>query len=89
MPKCTGLGHFDNDCPSPKDIKKFMQATWSDIDSKESGFITSKEEGYDPNDLLAFIASVESMHDSDSDDEFINDQKIEIFLIILSLIMKN
>ena len=66
-----------------------MQATWSDIDSKESGFITSKEEGYDPNDLLAFIASVESMHDSDSDDEFINDQKIEIFLIILSLIMKN
>ena len=34
---CGGLGHFAIDCPDTKDMKKFMQATWSDIDSEKSG----------------------------------------------------
>ncbi|RVW49111.1 hypothetical protein CK203_084454 [Vitis vinifera] len=29
---CGGLRHYDNDCSSPKDAKKFMLATWSNID---------------------------------------------------------
>ncbi|RVW75301.1 hypothetical protein CK203_055369 [Vitis vinifera] len=74
-----GLGHFAIDYPSLKDIKKSMQATWSDIDSEESGSTTSNDARYDPNDFLTFIASMESMHDSDcdcdSDDEFIDDKK--------------
>ena len=56
-----------------------MQATWSDIDSEESGSTTSNDARYDPNDFLTFIASMESMHDSDcdcdSDDVFIDDKK--------------
>ena len=39
--------------------KKYMHVTWSDIDSKESASIASKDAKYDPNDLLAFIASME------------------------------
>ena len=49
----------------------------------ESASIVSKEARYDPNDFLAFIASMESEHDSDydsdsdsdSDDEFTDDQR--------------
>ena len=74
------MGHYAYDCPSSKDIKKSMQATWSDTNSKESASTTSQDARYDPNDLLAFIASVESVHvsncDSDSDDdEFTNEKK--------------
>ena len=80
---CGGLRHFTIDCPSPKNIKKSMQATWSDIDFEESGFTTSEDARYDPNDFLAFVASMESMHDSecdsDSDDEFTDDQKLFFF----------
>ena len=36
---CGGLGKA-HDYPSPKDIKKSMQATWSDTDSEESASIT-------------------------------------------------
>ena len=79
---CGGLRHYTHDCPSPKDIKKSIQATWSDIDSEESASTTSKDAKYDPDDLLAFIASMESVHDSDcdsdSDDkEFIDEQEAE------------
>ncbi|KAL6323752.1 hypothetical protein AAG906_002220 [Vitis piasezkii] len=39
---CGGLGHYAQDCPSPKDAKKSMQATWSDTKSEESAFTTSE-----------------------------------------------
>lgn len=32
---CGGLGHFFIHFPSPKDIKKSMQTTWSDTNSKK------------------------------------------------------
>ncbi|KAL6315634.1 hypothetical protein AAG906_003738 [Vitis piasezkii] len=69
---CGGLGHYSQDCPSLKDAKKPIQ----------SASITSKDARYDPNDLLAFIASKESIHgsdcDSDSDDdEFTDEQRVE------------
>ena len=41
--KCGGLGHYANDCPSPKDAKKFMQSTRSDIDSEESASTTFED----------------------------------------------
>ena len=76
-----GLGYYANDCPSPKDIKKSMQITCSDIDFEESASTTFKDARYNPNDCLAFIAFVESVHDSDydsdCDDEFTNEQKVE------------
>ena len=63
-----------------------MQATWSDTNFEENDSTTSEDAKYNPNDFLAFIAFMGSMHDnecdSDSDDEFTNDQKV-IFLIIL------
>ena len=69
-----------------------MQITWSDTDFEESGSSTFEDARYDPNEFLAFIASVESTHDSecdsDSDDEFINNQKAVFFLILL-LSIKN
>ena len=40
---CEGLGHYANDCPSPKDAKKFMQSTRSDIDSEESASTTFED----------------------------------------------
>ena len=49
---CGVLGHDANDCPSPKDIKKFKQATWSDTNSKESASTISEDARYNPNDLL-------------------------------------
>ena len=65
-----------------------MQATWSDTNFEENDSTTSKDAKYNPNGFFAFIAFMGSMHDnecdsdSDSDDEFTNDQKV-IFLIIL------
>ncbi|RVX03527.1 Berberine bridge enzyme-like 1 [Vitis vinifera] len=38
-----GLGYYANDCPSPKDIKKSMQITCSDIDFEESASTTFKD----------------------------------------------
>ncbi|KAL6350146.1 hypothetical protein AAG906_004084 [Vitis piasezkii] len=65
-----GLGHYAQDCPNPKDIKKFIVLT------------TSKDVRYDLDDLLAFIASIESMNDTNcdsdndsDDDEFIDEQR--------------
>ncbi|KAL6342238.1 hypothetical protein AAG906_006857 [Vitis piasezkii] len=54
-----------------------------DNDSKESASIASKDARYNPNDLLAFIASMESMHDGDcdsnsDDDEFIGEQRAKL-----------
>ena len=55
-----------------------MQATWSDTDSEKSASTTSKAAKYDPDDFLAFITSMKSVHDSDSDDkEFIDEQEAE------------
>lgn len=42
-----------------------MQATWSERDYEESYSTTSKDVRYDQNDFLAFVASIDSMHDSD------------------------
>ena len=58
-----------------------MQSTWSETNYEESGSTTFEDAKYDPNDFLAFVASVESMHDSecDSDNEFI-DVKKDVFL---------
>ena len=57
-----------------------MQATWSDIDFEESASTTSEDASYDPNDLLAFIAFVKSMNDTncdnDSDDDFTDEQSL-------------
>ena len=45
---CGGLGHYyAHDYPSSEDIKKSMQATWTDTDSKESASTTSKDAKYD------------------------------------------
>ena len=78
--KCGGLWHYANDCPSLKDIKKSMQATLSNIDYEESASTASEDARYNPNDFLAFIASVESVYDSDcdndSDYEFIDEQRV-------------
>ena len=76
-----GLGHYTNDYPSPKDIKKSMHATWSGTNSEKRASTTSKDERYDPNDFLTFIASTEYVNDndcdSDNDDEFIDEQRVE------------
>ena len=53
-----------------------MQATWSNTNSEESASTTSEDARYDPNDLLAFIAFMELVHDSD-DDEFTDEQRVE------------
>ena len=44
-----------------------MQATWCNTDFEESASTTSEDARYDPNDLLAFIAFMELVHDSDDD----------------------
>ena len=43
---CGGLGHYAQYCPSPKDAKNSMQATWEDIDSEESASIASEDVMY-------------------------------------------
>ncbi|KAL6348133.1 hypothetical protein AAG906_039581 [Vitis piasezkii] len=52
-----------------------------DIDFEESTSTAFKDARYNPNDCLAFIASVEFVHDndydSDRDDEFTDEQKAE------------
>ena len=56
-----------------------MQAKWSDTDDEESASTASKDARYDPNDLLAFVASIEFVHDSDCDshdDEFTDEQRV-------------
>ena len=70
-----------------------MQATQSDTDSKESVSIASEDARYDPNDMLAFVASMESMNDIDcdcdsDDDEFTYDKVLKS-LVILLLSMKD
>ena len=56
-----------------------MHATWSDTNSEESDSMASKDAKYDQNDFLAFVTSVEFVHDnecdSNNDDEFTNDWK--------------
>ena len=53
-----------------------MQATWSDTNFEENDSTTSEDVKYNPNDFLAFIAFMGSMHDNDSDDEFTNDENV-------------
>ena len=54
-----------------------MQATWSDTNFEEIASTTSEDAKYDQNDFLAFVTSVEFVHDnecdSNNDDEFTND----------------
>ncbi|RVW72133.1 hypothetical protein CK203_057985 [Vitis vinifera] len=62
----------------PNDIKNSMQATWSDSNSVESASIISKDARYDLNDMLAFVASMEPVNNSDcdtDDDEFTDEQR--------------
>ena len=47
---CRSLRHFATNCPSPKDIKKSMQATWSDTNSEENASTTFEITKYDQND---------------------------------------
>ena len=70
---CGGLGHVSFDCLGSKDITKSIQATWSDIDSNESDSIALEDTWYDQTDYVTFVASLDSVHDSDSECEF-NDQ---------------
>ena len=90
---CGGVRHYSQDCPSPKDIKKFMQATMSDSNFEESVSTTSKDARYNPNDMLAFVASMELVNDidcdSNSDDDEFTDEEMAEFFIILLLSMKN
>ena len=65
-----------------------MQVTWSDSNYEESVSTTFEDPRYNPNDLLAFIASMESMRDSDcdcdsDDDEFTNEHRLGFFIILL------
>ena len=60
---CRSLRHFATNCPSPKDIKKSMQATWSDTNSEENASTTFEITKYDQNNILTFIASMESVHE--------------------------
>lgn len=87
-----GLGYFSTHCSSLKDIKKFMQATWSDTNSEESGCTTFEDARYKPNDFLTYVTSMESVHDSecdsDNDNEFTDDQKV-VFLNNLVVEHKN
>ena len=61
-----------------------MQATWNDSDSKYNAFTNFEDARYDPNDMLAFVASMKHENDSDcdnnsDDDEFTNEQRAEFF----------
>ena len=62
-------------------LGSFEVATWSETDFDDSASIAFEDARYDLNDFLAFIASVEFVHDSDynsdSDDEFNDEQKAE------------
>ena len=52
-----------------------MQATWRDTNYEDSNFTTFEDARYNSNDFLALITSVKFVHDSDSDNEFNDDQK--------------
>ena len=63
-----------------------MQATLSDTNYEESASTASKDAKYNPNDMLAFVASLKPMNDTgcdSEDDEFTNEQRVEFFLILL------
>ena len=54
-----------------------MQATWSDLDSEKSASIASEDARYNPNDMLAFVVS---MDDSNSDSDYeLNSYRVEFF----------
>lgn len=81
------MGHFFIHFPSPKDIKKSMQITWSDTNSKKkSDSIAFEYVRYGQNDFLAFVASIDSMHGSYC--EHTNEQNV-IFLDNLVLEYQN
>ena len=60
-------------------LKIVLEATWSDSNTEDSAFTTSKDARHDPNDMLAFVTSMNDFDcdsDSDSDDdEFIDETK--------------
>ena len=52
---CGGLTHVSSNCPNLKDIKKSMEATWSDTNSNESDFMASKDQRYEQNDFYFYF----------------------------------
>ena len=51
-----------------------MQATWSDTDFEESDSMTFEDVRYEQNDYFALVASIDFMHDSDSECKCTNGQ---------------
>ena len=49
------LQHMAFECSSPKDVKKTMQVTWSDIESSGGETSNPGEIKYKQNDHLAFM----------------------------------
>ena len=71
------MGHYSQECPSLKNIRKSMQATWSDSDFEHSASTTFEDARYNPNDMLAFVVS---MNDSNSDSDYeLNSYRVEFF----------
>ena len=78
------MGHYSQECPSLKNIRKSMQATWSDSDFEHSASTTFEDARYNPNDMLAFVAFMKHENDSNcdsdgGDDEFTDEQKVKFF----------
>ena len=74
-----GLGRLSTIYLSLKDLKKSMQATWSNTDSGVSDSTTSKDARYEHNDFLALIASVNFEHETDN----------EFMLVFLRILLLN
>lgn len=54
-----------------------MQVSWSDTDSEEIDSMTFEDAKYEQNDFfLSFVAFIDSMHDSDSECEYIDEQNV-------------
>ena len=47
--------------PSPRDVKKAMQVTWSDTKSSDNEISNPGNIKYEQNNCLAFVASVISL----------------------------
>lgn len=65
--KCGALRLVSSNHPSPKDVKKSIQATWSNTDSNESDSLTPRDTRYGEQHYLAFITLIGSNHDTDGD----------------------
>ena len=66
-----------------------MQATLSDTNHEECASTASEDAKYNPSDMLAFVASMKPMNDTDcdsEDDEFTNEKRVEFFF---NLVVEN